>query len=79
MEGDGMSGYGVKGRPRKQYCVRGHDTFQHGRDASRSCVVCMQERKEKRRQPSITLDEVMRDVEEMRRRVAARRGEKVAS
>lgn len=60
------------GRPLKQYCNRGHDTFQHGRDRHYKCLACKAEPREEQTLPSF--DDVMRDVAEMRSRVAARRG-----
>jgi|Laugrefa1bdmlbdn_1035148.scaffolds.fasta_scaffold45879_2 hypothetical protein len=76
MEGNRMSGNGLKrGRPRQRYCRRGHDTNACGRTMSGHCIQCKTGRQDAPR--SLTLDEVTRDLQEMRRRVAARRGDAI--
>lgn len=76
MEGNRVSGNALKrGRPRKRYCNRGHDTDISGRTMSGHCVAC--KKGDHTAALVITLDDVMRDVQEMRRRVAARRGDAV--
>lgn len=71
-----MSGNALKrGRPRKRFCNRGHDTEAVGRTPGGHCVQC--KRGDQTATRTLTFDEVMRDVQEMRRRVAARRGHAV--
>ena len=62
----------MTGRPLARFCKWGHDTYVTGRDSSRSCRVC---RRLSRTKPTvtITLEDVERDLREMRERVAARR------
>jgi len=76
MEGNRMSGNGMRrGRPRQRYCRHGHDTNVCGRTMSGHCIQCKTGRTAT--VPVITIDDVMRDVQEMRRRVAARRGDAI--
>lgn len=76
MEGNRMSGNGIRrGRPRQRYCRHGHDTDVCGRTMSGHCIQCKTGRTSTA--SVITIDDVMRDVAEMRRRVAARRGDAI--
>jgi hypothetical protein len=62
---------GVCGLSRpKQFCVRGHDTHVVGR-SGRQCKECR--RVDHTGRLTVTLEDIQRDVEEMRARVQARK------
>lgn len=66
----------MTGRPPSRFCKWGHDKEKTGKYADGSCIQCRVVRKAK--PLPITLEDVERDIREMRERVARRNGVRFA-
>lgn len=66
----------MTGRPPSRFCKRGHDKDVTGKYADGTCIQCRVVRKAK--PLPITLEDVERDIREMRERVARRSGVRCA-